>query len=325
MAVSRRRIAVWSQATHQIISLARESCSCTILLTEAIVRLAAPFTMNNATVVAICEEVVAKEAADLRKVGNRLPFVLPAYALVFGVCGFAAAYDFIASKWRTAGSRRRGGKAHLCLLRVPMAYMLAYIIFQHHAQDYKEMSGGIIALCFAFADFARTVMGLWQLHVFCHWAVASIRSLESLGYVAEENDEDVFPAREMDKGLTLRNAFWHWVADRGLVLLDKFGHSIFVSIQSVWYLGRDEDGRLFRTADSLKVNDLLLDNRLTDRVRYPGAQWRGKKDPDSSHVRLDTEVLLYLSLPVFTLCHLEYNEAKFYISGILLASGTTRG
>lgn len=61
-----------------------------------------------------------------------------------------------------------------------MAYMIAYIRFQAEVKDFKEMSGALVALLFAWVQFARTVVGLWQLHVFRHCAAASFETLSHL-------------------------------------------------------------------------------------------------------------------------------------------------
>lgn len=82
-----------------------------------------------------------------------------------------------------------------------MLYMLVYIYFQAEAGDYKEMSAGIVALAFAMVNFCRTVVRLWQLHVFKPWMVASIRSIRSLGYEAVANDVGVTRGKEeMNRG-----------------------------------------------------------------------------------------------------------------------------
>ncbi len=44
------------------------------------------------------------------------------------------------------------------------------------------MGTALVALLFAILHFCRTVMGLWQLHLFKQWAVASVKSMDSLGY-----------------------------------------------------------------------------------------------------------------------------------------------
>lgn len=109
--------------------------------------------------------------------------------MVFGVWSAASSYDYISAKWRTVASARSNGMRHLCILLFPMVYMVVYIRFQANVKDFKEMSGGVVALVFACVNFTRTVIGLWQLHIFRHWVVASIKSIESLGYNAMEKKE----------------------------------------------------------------------------------------------------------------------------------------
>ncbi len=40
--------------------------------------------------------------------------------------------------------------SHLILLIFPMSYMVVYIYFQAKAEEYTEMSAGIVALLFAW-------------------------------------------------------------------------------------------------------------------------------------------------------------------------------
>lgn len=149
----------------------------------------------------------------------------------------ACSFDDIAAKWRTAGSRRRGAKAHLCILLAPMAYMLANITFEADADDYKEMSGGIIALVFTLVQFARTVVELRQLHVFRHWIIASVRSLESRGYVAQENDgDDDIVDRDEERGSAQEKKARQSIGPRNL----------------------------FTIADNVVVNDLVVDRKLSN-------------------------------------------------------------
>lgn len=144
-------------------------------------------------ILASLADVVMERAVHI---GNLWGYVVPAYLFVFGIWGAASSYDYISSKWWTVGSARRQGMLHLCVLIVPMVYMLVYIVFQANAR------GALLALLFACFDFARTVVGLWQLHVFRHWVVASARSLESLGYFPvkkkPERDEESSDEEERD-------------------------------------------------------------------------------------------------------------------------------
>lgn len=152
---------------------------------------------------------------EVVKVGDHRAFVVPAYLLVFGIWSVASSYDYISGKWRPVATARCRGMRHLCVLLFPMVYMIVYIRFQADVKDFKEMSSALLALIFACADFARTVLGLWQLHVFRHWVVAGIKSLESLGGPVK----------------------------RGI---------------------NTERRNLFRIADSLMINDLIVNNRLTE-------------------------------------------------------------
>lgn len=115
------------------------------------------------------------------------------------------------------------------------------------------MSGGIVPVLFALLEFLRTVVGLWQLHIFRHWIVASMRSLESLGYTAEEKKGD-----EEDVGSDEKPA------------IDKKKRSRASS-------------NLFRISDNFIIIDLVVDSRLSEgeietivRVRSSGANtnWR---------------------------------------------------
>lgn len=144
---------------------------------------------------------------------------------------------------------------HLCILILPMLYMIIYVKYQADADDAKEVSPGVLALLFAFAEFCRTVVGLWQLHVFRHWAVGSIRSLQSPGYLAErrignkdeetndgEDDDDDSDTQDLDNGAT-----------------DLGGRSASRTKKSQQEL-RDP----FEIADGLIINDLVVDNRLSE-------------------------------------------------------------
>lgn len=126
----------------------------------------------------------------MKPIGDKFAFVLPTYIFVFGIWTAASSYDYISGKWWPVGSMRRRGVRHLCALTLPMLYMIFYIQLQVDADDAKEISAGILVLLFAVVEFCRTVAGLWQLHVFRQWVVSSIRSLESLGYAAEEKGKD---------------------------------------------------------------------------------------------------------------------------------------
>lgn len=151
--------------------------------------------MNKEALQALAKEVIKKidfgtlvrnaskqvEKEGAKEVGNHPGFIVPAYLLVFGIWSAAASYDYISSKRGTMGRARRRGMWHLCILLLPMIYMVADMTFHANANDFKEMSTGLLALLFAFADFSCTVVGLWQLHVFRYRIVASIRSLQSLG------------------------------------------------------------------------------------------------------------------------------------------------
>lgn len=98
------------------------------------------------------------------------------------------------------------------------------------------MSGALVAFLFAWVEFARTAVGLWQLHVFRHWVVASIRSLESLGYVVGESRAD----NVVEKSDTENS--------------DEKGDRAGVC----------GPRNLFRIADSLIINDMVVDNRLSE-------------------------------------------------------------
>lgn len=173
---------------------------------------------------------------EVKQLGNSIAFVLPAYIFVFALWNAASSYDYISSKWLSVRIARRHGMRHLCVLILPMLYMVVYIKFQHDADDPKEMSAGIMALLFACVEFCRAIDGLWQLHVFRHWVAASIRSLESLGYVAgqEESNSD-------GKGKSPKN----------------------VDVGEVGTADRERSSPL-EIADGLNINDLVVDNRLSE-------------------------------------------------------------
>lgn len=193
---------------------------------------------------------------EVVKVGDHCAFVVPAYLLVFGIWSGSSSYDYISSKWRTVGSLRRRGMMHLCALLFPIVYMIAYV---SDVKDYKEMSGGLVALLFACIEFARTVVGLWQLHVLRHWVVSSIRSIESLGYVAKEKKVKVKveDSAGEDNGAEEENADESDVSENSSqrdIEGEETAHG------TGEHLLRDP----FHVADSLEVNDLVIDNRLTE-------------------------------------------------------------
>ncbi len=64
---------------------------------------------------------------------------------------------------------------------LPMAYMVVYVYFHAVFGNHKEVCLALVVFVCAASHALRTVLGLWQLHVFKHWAVRSICSLESLG------------------------------------------------------------------------------------------------------------------------------------------------
>lgn len=76
----------------------------------------------------------------MKHVGDNLAFVLPAYIFVFGIWSATSSYDYISAKWQTVGEARRRGMRHLCVLILPMLYMLICIKFQADADDAKEVA-----------------------------------------------------------------------------------------------------------------------------------------------------------------------------------------
>lgn len=214
---------------------------------------------------------------EIVPVGDHWAFVVPAL-LVFSIWSAASSYDYISAKWCNVASARRHGMQHLCLLSFPMVYMVVYISFQAHVNDFKEMSTAIVAVLFAIIDFARTVVGLWQLHVFRHWVVASIRSIESLGYVAntkkEDSDGEVYDGDSSDIEETDAVA-----SDSGDTesMKSNSASGNFESADDARAEGYDgergesladnartEPRNPFNIADQLVVNDLVVDNRLTE-------------------------------------------------------------
>ncbi len=127
-------------------------------------------------------------------VANNPWFVLIAYFLAFGVWTAVAGNDFINARWKSVRMTRQRGQMHVVLVFVPMIYMTVYIIAQYEDGDYKEMGAAILALAFATLHLTRTVAGLWQLHIFKQWTVASIKSMESLGFKTQikiaDSEED---------------------------------------------------------------------------------------------------------------------------------------
>ncbi len=176
------------------------------------------------------------------------PKVLIVYFLAFGIWTAAASNDFICSTWRSVGQTRRRGKFHVALAFIPMIFMSVYVVFQHKTKDYKEMGAALLALAFALLHLGRTFMGLWQLHMFKQWTISSIKSMESLGYKTEiinfdpdESDSD--DADDDEDGL----------------------HEWFISgLQWVNARVQSKPDRIEHIADKIRVNDTLIDNRLSD-------------------------------------------------------------
>ncbi len=148
-------------------------------------------------------------------------FVFFAYLLAIAAWTAVAANDFISSRWRTVAETRRRGQRHLLAVSLPMSYMAVYVYFQAKSGDYKEVCATLVAFVFAVLHMVRTVLGLWQLHVFKQWATRAICSMESLGYQVQTSDTE-----------ERRN-----------------------------WLGRF---RAHYDADSIIVNDTVVDNRLSE-------------------------------------------------------------
>ncbi len=108
-------------------------------------------------------EAASAHAAHRYSEGD--PVVLTVYFLAFGFWTAAAGNDFISSTWTSVRATRRKGKLHVVFVTIPMAYICAYIYYQHINGDYKEMGAALLALAFALLHLARTFMGLW--HCMC--------------------------------------------------------------------------------------------------------------------------------------------------------------
>lgn len=246
-----------------------------------------------------------------KQLGDRIAFVLPAYFFVFGIWSVASSYDYISSKWRTVRSARQHGMRQLCILLLPMVYMILYIKVQADAEDAKEMSTGIIALLFAGVEFCRTAVGLWQLHVFRHWVAANIRSLESLGYVAEDRKTDVdeehahvdsdHQTGDLDQG------------DDG----SEHGNDSEGEISSKSVKPRNRPRNPLQIADGLTINDLVVDNKLSEgeiqcvlrmRNNGPSKNWRHR-------LRVSLRwVSCVLEFSMFAVHYLPLPEAAFLIA-----------
>ncbi len=109
-------------------------------------------------------------------------FVLFAYLLAFGIWTAASGNDFISSSWKSVRRTRRRGQLHIVFVFVPMIYMSVYIAVQYQNRDFQEMGAALLALAFAVLHLIRTIVGLWQLHIFKQWTIAAIKSMESLGF-----------------------------------------------------------------------------------------------------------------------------------------------
>ncbi len=109
-------------------------------------------------------------------------FVLFAYILAFGIWTAASGNDFISSSWKSVRHTRRRGQMHVVLVFVPMIYMSVYIASQYQNRDFQEMGAALLALAFAVLHLVRTIVGLWELHIFKQWTIAAMKSMESLGY-----------------------------------------------------------------------------------------------------------------------------------------------
>lgn len=116
-----------------------------------------------------------------------------------------------------------------------------------------------MALVFSFVEFSHTIVGLWQLHVFRHWVAARIRSLESLGYVAlnrtvEINEKINDGGKDGDSG-----DYQYENSDGSSDAEESEG-----DLPSRTAKSRTASRTALEIADGLTINDLVVDNRLSE-------------------------------------------------------------
>lgn len=56
---------------------------------------------------------------------------------------------------KSVKTTRRRGKTHFFVIKIPMAYILAYIFIQTVSGDYKEVATAVVALRIAFYIFSE--------------------------------------------------------------------------------------------------------------------------------------------------------------------------
>lgn len=215
-------------------------------------------------------------------------FVLFAYFLVFGIWTLASGNDFISPNWKSVRRTRRLGQMHVLLVFLPMIYMVTYIIAQQKNGDYQEMGAALLALAFAVLHFIRTLVGLWQLHMFKKWAIASVQSMESLGYKARVliDDRDASHFHDFDRDgsagqereiFNLHGLFCNTdsVSDQDTVESINSSTTESTSEVAETAIRRSDEidnsehsvktpSVLALIADKILVNETLIDNRLTD-------------------------------------------------------------
>ena len=150
--------------------------------------------------------------------------------------------------------------------------MSAYIYFQYKAGDFKEFSASFVALLFAVLHMARTMMGLWQLHVFKQWVVKSIISMESLRGRVEIGSS----AEDMTKSAKRRTkSRINEVADKILVnnsIVDNrlFGDKFRCSVR---FLSKMHKNAITHAANALMRVAFMFWCFVTTMIRILGVLW----------------------------------------------------
>ena len=169
-------------------------------------------------------QVLSRALIDL---ADNRTFIFITYFLGIGAWAVIAKHDFISSNWKSLRETRKNGQIHVILVLIPMFYVGFYIYVLGLRRDFK-LGAAVFAVAFASLHLLRTVVALWQLIIFKHWAISAIQSIESLGYKC-------FSATGLEPNLEGKK----------------------ISIQQA------NNIRINYIADEITINNVIIDNKLS--------------------------------------------------------------
>lgn len=134
---------------------------------------------------------------NFEELSNNPQYVVPSYLTAFLFTAILTNHDYISKSWKTVRRTRWFGKFHSLVSCFSIVIISIYVFVQAKSNDYKEMSTGIVAILIIAIHFARTFLGLWQLHCFSHWAKKGIGKFNTVNINAKsEYDVDEIHVNE---------------------------------------------------------------------------------------------------------------------------------